>query len=291
MKRPSNGEVRDVPRAGRDQLGEGPLWSQRANALFWTDITGRTVSRLSLEDGGVTRWVVPEMIGWIIEREHASGFIAGFQSGFAELELEPLRIAPIVDPEAHIPENRLNDAKADSRGRIWAGTMPIKADRPTGALYRFDSDRRVTKVDSNYTIANGPALSPDERWLYHTDSALRCVYRFRLHDDGALSERIEFIRFEQDWGVPDGMTVDAEGGLWIAHWGAGRISRFRDDGALDRFIELPASQITSCAFGGDALDRLFVTSAAQGVEHEEYGGALFEVHTGMHGFAPHRFGG
>lgn len=283
--------VRVVRRAQRDQLGEGPVWSPQHNALFWVDILGCRVHRLSLEDEAVTTWNMPEMIGWIIERQHAPGFIAGFKSGFAELSLEPLRIAHIVDPEPQRPGNRLNDAKADRNGRIWAGSMPIDANRPDGALYRFDVDRRVTQVDTGYTIANGPALSPDEQFLYHTDSRAGRIYRFRLQPDGTLCDRIVFIRFEPEWGTPDGMTVDRDGGLWIAHWAGARISRFHDDGALDRSIGLPASQITSCAFAGPELDRLFVTSAAQGVEHEPYAGALFEVQPGVRGFAPNRYGG
>ncbi|MGH8237768.1 MAG: SMP-30/gluconolactonase/LRE family protein [Steroidobacteraceae bacterium] len=283
--------IRVVPRLERDLLGEGPLWSSRENALFWVDICGCAVQRLSLADDGVTRWSLPEMIGWVIERQDAPGFIAGLASGFAELSLEPVTITHIVDPEPQRPGNRLNDAKADTQGRIWAGSMPMAADRADGALYRFDVDRRVTQVDTGYTIANGPALSADENYLYHTDSALGCIYRFRLQADGTLANRTVFIRFESGWGVPDGMTIDRQGGLWVAHWGAGLISRFHEDGRLDRHIELPASQIASCAFAGADLDRMFVTSAAQGAEHEPHGGALFEVQTGMRGFAPNRFGG
>lgn len=283
--------VRIIARPRRDQLGEGPLWSSRENALFWVDIHGRQVHRLSLADDAVTSWDMPEMIGWVIERESAPGFIAGFASGFAELHLEPLNIAAIADPEPHRPGNRLNDAKADSHGRIWAGSMPIDADRPDGALYRLDPDGRVAQMDAGYTIANGPALSPDEAFLYHTDSCARRIYRFRLHPDGTISDRIVFISFEPDWGVPDGMCVDRDGGLWVAHWGAGCISRFNADAMLDRRIHLPASQVTSCAFAGPDLDRLFVTSASQGMEHEPHAGALFEVETGMRGLVPYRFGG
>jgi xylono-1,5-lactonase len=285
------GDVRVIARAKPDLLGEGPLWSPRENALFWVDIVGRRLHRLMLSDEAITSWDMPEMIGWVIERETQPGFIAGFQSGFAELSLEPFGINAIVDPEPHRPRNRLNDAKADAHGRIWAGSMPIEADRPEGALYRFDVDRCFTQVDSGYTIANGPALSPDERFLYHTDSALKLIYRFRLQPDGTLSDRRPFIVFEPQWGKPDGMTVDRAGGLWVAHWGGSRVSRFHDDGRLDCSIFLPASQITSCAFAGADLDRMFVTSAAQGAEDEPHGGQLFEVQTLQRGFVPNRFKG
>ena len=259
--------------------------------MFWVDILERRLHRLALADDTTTSWDMPDMIGWVIEREHSPGFIAGFASGFAYLALEPFNIVHIVDPEPDCDANRLNDAKADSHGRIWAGSMPIDAASPQGALYRFDPDHRLTQVDAGYFVANGPALSPDETWLYHTDSKRGCIYRFRLQPDGTLSDRSIFIRFEPGWGSPDGMTVDVEGGLWVAHWGGSCISRFNDDGTRSRRIELPASQITSCTFGGSELDRLFVTSAADGVENELHAGALFEVETGVRGFAPHRYRG
>jgi D-xylonolactonase len=283
--------VRAIARDRHDVLGEGPIWSAREQAVFWVDILGRKVQRLSLRDDAVACWDMPEMVGWVIEREHAPGFIAGFASGFVELTLEPTRIVPIVDPEPLRPANRLNDAKADCRGRIWAGSMPVAADEPSGALYRFDADRTVTRVDTGYTIANGPALSPDGTTLYHTDSARGVISRFRVDADGTLSERRAFIEFNASWGKPDGMTLDRDGGLWVAHYGGGRISRFHDDGRLDRSIALPASQITSCTFGGSDLDRMFVTSAADGIEHEEHAGALFEVEPQARGWPAHRFAG
>lgn len=279
-----------VEREERDLLGEGLLWSARDQSVYWTDILSPALNRLSLADGTVTRWAMPEMIGWVIERRDAPGFIAGFRSGFAELTLDPLTITPIVDPEPDLPDNRLNDAKADRWGRIWAGSMPLTADRPSGNLYRLDPDRSLTHIDSGYSVANGPAISPDQDWLYHTDTPARQVYRFKLDADGA-HDRTPFIRFEPDWGYPDGMTVDAEGYLWIAHWGGSRVSRFSPDGALDRSIALPASQITNICFAGDALDRMFVTSAADGVSHEDHAGMLFEVESGVLGLPPGQFGG
>ena len=283
--------VRIVERGGQvDTLGEGLWWSARESAVYWTDILAPALNRLSLGDGRTTRWPMPEPIGWVIEREHAPGFVAGFRSGFAELTLDPLGVTPIADPEPDLPGNRLNDAKADRHGRIWAGTMPMEADRPSGSLYRLDPDRTVARVDTGYTVANGPAISPDGRWLYHTDTVPGRVYRFALDEDG-IRDRELHIRFQPGWGKPDGMTVDAEGGLWIAHWGGSRVSRFTPDGALDRQVALPASQITNVCFAGEGLDRMFVTSAATGLEGEAHAGALFEVDPGVRGLPPHRYRG
>jgi sugar lactone lactonase YvrE len=281
-------DVRVVRDSGRSILGEGPLWSERHDAVFWVDILGHRLHRLSIADDVVTRWDMPEAIGWIIERE--TGFIAGMASGFHALTLDPFTVTPIHDPEPDRPDNRMNDAKADAAGRIWAGTMPFSCQGATGALYRLDTDLTCTRVDAPYTIANGPAIAPDGRTLFHTDTALRTIFRFAVHDDGTLGPRTPHIVFARGWGNPDGMTLDADGHLWVAHWGASRITRFDPAGAAERSITLPASQITSMTFAGPDLDRMFVTSAADGVD-EEHGGALFEVDPGCRGLPTLRFGG
>ena len=284
---PDNWRV--IERSRCDLLGEGPLWSARDNALYWVDILGQRVNRLTLSGEQVSSWPMPEPIGWLIERERAPGFIAGFASGFAELALDPIVIKPIADPQPGHPANRMNDAKADSAGRIFAGTK-AEDGQASGALFRLDCDSCITEVDSGYHIANGPAISADGRFLFHTDSALNQIFRLDILPDGSLGPRRLFLTFAPEWGSPDGMTIDAEGHLWVAHWGGSRVSRFRPDATLDRAIALPASQITSCTFAGPHLDRMFVTSAADGVD-EPYGGHLFEVDPGVKGLPTMRFGG
>ena len=130
--------VRIIEGSASSLLGEGPLWSARDNAVYWVDILGRRLRRYSLADESIAAWDMPEPIGWVIERGNAPGFIAGFASGFAELALDPLTIRPIGDPEPHLPDNRMNDAKADPEGRIWAGTMAANCRDVTGSLYRLD---------------------------------------------------------------------------------------------------------------------------------------------------------
>jgi xylono-1,5-lactonase len=161
---------------------------------------------------------------------------------------------------------------------------------PTGAFYRLDTDGGATRVDAPYTIANGPAIAADGSFLLHTDTALSTIFRFAIHDDGSLGPRMPFLTFEDEWGSPDGMTFDADGHLWVACWGASCVTRFDPEGVRERSIALPASQITSCAFAGDALDRMFVTSAGDGVDEAE-GGALFEVDPGCRGLSPQLYRG
>jgi xylono-1,5-lactonase len=285
---------RVVERAGHDVLGEGLWWSARQNAVYWVDILDHAVNRYLLADGSVKRWAMPERIGWLMERRAKPGFIAGFQSGFSELELDPVSIRLLVDPEPHLPGNRLNDAKADQHGHIWAGTMDAALQETTGSLYRLQPDLSLRRMDEGYKITNGPAFSPTQDVMYHTDTGASTVYRFDVTPEGEIGNRREFIKFTSDMGTPDGMTVDAQGYLWIAHWGGSRVSRFTPDGKLDRAIPLPASQITNVTFAGANLDRMFVTSAAKllDLSKEPLAGSLFEVDPGgVRGLPPGLFAG
>ena len=287
----SAGGYRVIDRATRDLLGEGPAWSARRGALLWVDILAPALRSLSLDDGVVTTWDMPEKIGWAIECAGDDRFVIGLKSGFARLDIETLHIERIGHPEPDRPDNRLNDAKVDHAGRIWAGTMDDAEIAASGALYRLDANLQWTRHDDGYRVTNGPTFSPDGTTLYHTDSLARTVYAFDLTVAGALLNKRVFVQFEDTWGYPDGMCTDADGGVWIAHWGGGRVSRFSPDGRLDRSIALPAAQITSCAFAGPALDRMFVTSAAVGVENDALAGALFEVESGSRGIASPPFAG
>jgi sugar lactone lactonase YvrE len=283
---------RVIQRSIRDQLGEGLLWSARQNAVYWVDILAPALHRLSLADETISSWEMPEKIGWVVERRDRPGFIAGLQSGFHQITLDPVVCRPLLDPEPHYPDNRMNDAMVDHLGRIWAGTMDCNAKLETGSLYRLEPDLKLTRQDDGYVVTNGPAVTPGHDFLYHNDTARGIVYRFAFTPGGELRDRTQFLKFPPDWGLPDGMTVDAEGGLWVAHWGGGRVSRFMPDGRLDRMIRLPVSQVTNCVFAGSSLDRLFVTSAALGRPEESLAGALFEVDAGgARGLAPYYFAG
>ena len=282
--------MRIIPRDRCDRLGEGPIWSPTEQALFWVDILGQRLNRLRLADDSVTSWALPEMTGWVIERRAAPGFVAGTKAGIATLTLDPVTVTLLAAPEPDLPLNRLNDAKADAAGRLYFGTMPMACDTPTGSLYRYDPDSTLTRLDSGYSVANGPAISTDGSTLFHTDSVAGRIYRFAVHPDGSLGPRALFRQFGRGEGSPDGMTFDAQGGLWVACWGAGRVVRLLPDASIDAVIALPASQTSSVCFAGDRLDRMFVTSASDGVE-EAAGGALFEVTSGRTGLPAHKFAG
>jgi xylono-1,5-lactonase len=272
-------------------LGEGPVWIPSENAIYFVDIKKPALHRYSLANGATQTWPMPEAICWLIPRFEREGFIAGVNNEFAELSFEPLAIKKFGMPEPQHPGNRLNDAKVDAWGRIWAGTMDDAEKHARGGLYRLDPDRTWHCFDEGYFVANGPTFSPDGYTMYHTDSARRTIYAFDLFSDGHVANRRIFIRFEESWGFPDGMTTDAEGGVWVAHWDGARVSRFTPRGELERSIELPTPRITSCVFAGENLERMFVTSASVGLEGDPLAGALFEVEPGVRGAYQYLFGG
>lgn len=280
---------RMIARDGADMLGEGTIWSARDDAVYWVDILAPALNRLSLKDGAVERWAMPEPLGWVAERA-GGGFIGGFKSGFAEISLDPLTITPIGDPEPDLPGNRMNDGKTDAQGQIWCGTMDMAEESDSGSLYRLTPDLVWQQMDTGYRVPNGPAFSPCGKWLYHSDTARRVMYRFARTADG-IADRQPFISFTDADGYPDGMTVDADGHIWVAHWGGGRISRFTPDGKLDRAIALPARQVTNICFAGPDLDRMFVSSAAIGLDATPCDGGLFEVDCGVRGLPTHLFAG
>lgn len=276
-----------------NELGEGPCWVAEESALYWVDIFGRSIHRLDIRDGSTRTWRLEEPVGFIAPCAGDKGFLVGLQSGIHSLHLSPFRLEPLCDPEHDDANTRFNDGKVDAGGNLWAGTMDLQQARPTGALYRFDRTLDWVRVDDGYLGTNGPAFSPDGRTLYHADSPRRLIYRIVLDETGkTIEEKSVFLEFEDPaWGEPDGMTTDRDGCLWLAHWDGGRISRFDPSGKLMSHIRMPASRITSCAFGGPDLDRLFVTSARFGRHEEPAAGALFEVETDTRGNVSTRFGG
>lgn len=283
--------VRVIERDVRDRLGEGLMWSPARQRLYWVDIQAPALHWLDLTHGAIGGIAMPEAIGWAIERTGGQDLVVGLKSGFAFLDPDTGRLSPIGDPEPERPHNRLNDAKADRWGRIWAGSKDDRDTDASGALYRLDPNLTWSRHDDGYGVTNGPTFSLDGRTLYHTDSPERTVYAFTLSEDGLLSDKRTFLTFEEEWGYPDGMTTDDAGGIWIAHWGGARISRFHPDGGLDRTIALPATNITNICFAGPRLDRMFVTSSCQDVEGEPLAGALFEVEADARGLPAGMFGG
>ena len=278
----------------RALLGEGPVWVEAEQALYWLDIKGKKIFRLA-ETGEVTAWDTPMRVGSIAPRR-GGGFIAGTEHGFAEIALDAGRFDIVHDPEPGLPSNRFNDGKTDRSGRFWAGTMDDEEKAATGSLYRLDADRGCRTIDSGYKVTNGPAFAPDGSRMYHSDSALQRIYAFDLDEDGEAGERRLFASFSERDGYPDGMTVDSEGCLWVAFWDGWCIRRLSPEAEVIETIKVPVQRPTSCAFGGPGLDRLYVTSARIGLDADALAmqpcaGGLFLLHTGAFGIAQMPFAG
>ena len=279
------------------ELGEGPLWDDARQRFLVVDVEGRAIHAWAPGSAVSQRWDVPERIGWLIARRDGDGFIAGLQSGFAHLWLEPaLRLEPIGSSHPGQGAVRLNDAKADGWGRIWAGSMHCDDfSRADGQLARLDIDGSIHVVERGLHVCNGPAITPDGQWLFHTDSYKGRIDRYRLDAQGALGEKTLWKQFDARQGTPDGMCFDAEGRLWIAFWGGGCVRRFSVEGELLQQIDLPPRQITSVAFGGADYATLLVTSARAGLsaaalQAQPLAGATFLLRPGVRGLPALGFG-
>ncbi|MFK3861371.1 SMP-30/gluconolactonase/LRE family protein [Pseudoalteromonas rhizosphaerae] len=270
-------------------LGEGPYYSASLKCLFWVDILDKLLYRFDCQQQTVCRYPMEQAICWIMETTEQR-LIAGFERGIYYLDnntFQPSELYPLATLAVN---NRLNDAKTDRNGHVFFGTMDKHEQHNTGALYRFGQQQTPTIVDSNYVISNGPAISKNGRILYSTESSTRTIYQFDLNEQGELSNKRVFVKFDETMGFPDGMTVDNDNHLWVASWNGHGLYRFCENGSIVHFYRLPAPRITSLTFFGDDLTTIAVTSARTGLEPEilkqyPYSGAVFILQADIQGIA------
>jgi len=280
-------------------LGEGTCWSPRQQALWWVDILGRTLHRYRPGDGARQSWSFDEEISAVAERADAPGLVMTLRRGLASFDPDAdATVRYLQMPEQEPPGNRFNDGKCDAAGRFWGGTMDFACKLPTGALYRFGPGGECVRHELGFAVTNGPTWSRDGRTMYFNDTTRGVVCAFDFDPvPGALSNRREWLRFAAGDGFPDGMTADAAGRLWIAHWGGSCIScHDPESGAELGRLTLPASQITNCCFGGPELRTLYITSArvdlsAAQLDREPLAGGLFAIELDAAGVAPSLFRG
>ncbi len=287
-----------------DQLGESALWCSRDRVVYWLDVPMPSqLHRWNPETGEHQTWPMPEMITALAVREQG-GLLVASHHGLNFFDPVSGQLEKVAAPEADRPSNRSNDGAADRAGRFWLGTMgnnmgpnaePLPIQEAAGALYRIDPDLSVHRQVSDVTISNTVCWSPDNRTMYFADTPTGWIFSYAYdHETGELGARTDFARHER--GHPDGSTVDAEGYLWNARWDGSCVIRFAPDGSVDRIVELPASLVTSCCFGGDALDRLYITTARYGLDAEQMkkqpeAGGLFVVEPVVKGLPDPRFAG
>lgn len=252
-------------------LGEGPVWVARDAALWFVDIKEHRVHRFDPASGDHRSWTAPCQVGWVLPADDGC-FLAGLQRGVARFDPATGDFAVVATPEADRPGNRLNDATVDAAGRIWFGSMDDGEQASTGRLYAYEAGRVRDSGLAPVPITNGPAIAPDGRILYHTDTLGRVIHAVPLHDDGTLGRPRVFATVDPADGSPDGCTIDAEGGLWTGLWGGWRARRYAPDGAVEREVRFPVANVTKIAFGGPDLATAYATTARKGLDAAELAG-------------------
>ena len=289
--------VQVVLEAG-NTLGEGIVWCERAQALYWTDIHAATLWRYAPASGETRQWALPERLASFALCEADGWLLLALASRLAFFRLADGALHTLHEVEPQLP-TRCNDGACDRQGRFVFGTLHEPADggakQPIGGFWRLNADLALEKLPlEGVAISNSIAFSPDGGTLYYCDSIARTI-RCCAYGDTLGPSRL-FADLRDTAGEPDGSCVDADGGLWNAQWGLGRVVRYRADGQLDRVVPVPASQPTRPAFGGATLDMLYVTSARDGLDAdalkaEPSAGALFAAQVGVRGLPEPRFAG
>lgn len=285
--------------SSRDRVGEGPLWSMEEQALYWVDILGCRFHRYCPSSGAWDIYTVDAYVGSLGLRA-SGGLVLATGKGFALYDMSTRTISWLAQPEFDAARMRFNDGKVDCRGRFWAGTMSLRdADFSLrqGSLYRLDPDCTAHRMDTGYALINGLAWSPDNTRMYVVDSVFQSIdlYDFDA-DTGAIARRRPFLDTSQEPGVPDGLTVDAEGALWVAYWDGWKIVRYDAAGNRLSQIDLPVQCPTSCAFGGPDLNECYITSAWEELDEgqqvaQPLAGDLFTIRPGVTGLPSSLFHG
>ncbi len=274
----------------RADLGEGVFWHALDQAVYWVDIYQSNLHRITadgerktLHFAGLLSAAVPCNRG---------GLIATLQSGIHHLDTESGVATLIRELESDLTDNRFNDASSDQRGQFWFGSMDDNQLQASGSFYRMSATGECAKIESFGTciISNGPAISCDDDTIYFTDTTAGKIYRAAINASGEPEAIALHIDFDDQPGHPDGMCCDTAGGLWICHFDGHRVTRFRPDGSPDFHIELPVPNITKCAFGGDDMQTLYMTTARVGmsdkaIESYPLAGGLFATRVDFSGTA------
>ncbi|MFO1170159.1 MAG: SMP-30/gluconolactonase/LRE family protein [Hyphomicrobiaceae bacterium] len=261
----------------RDKLGESVLWHPGEQSLYWIDLMQPTVRRMKGGTGEPQSWPI-RGTGTLGSLTFASGgrLMLAIDQGLVLFDPATGNMEPFVDPNDQREGVIYNDSKIDRDGRLWLGNYDKAESEPTGVLYCVYPDGRFRLADSGIAVTNGPAISPDGGTLYLSDTTGKRILRHSIdRATGRLSHRRLFATI--DPGMPDGLTIDAAGRLWVAHYGGGCITRLMPDGTVDRVIELPTANVTSTCLGGPKLTTLYITTAEVPANPGPLDGALFCV--------------
>jgi sugar lactone lactonase YvrE len=281
----------------KDSLGEGPIWDPRHRCLWWVNINGPELQSYDPVTRAHRRFALPGTHVGSFALRASGGLVLSIDRGLSAFDPASGICTPLLTVETAPDGNRLNDGRCDRRGRFWVGTMGISERGETGSLYRIGADRQVARQFGGVVIPNSTAFSPDDRTMYFADTPQKKIWAYDFDiEAGTIANRRVFVDMRDHPGYPDGSCVDADGYLWNAEYGGGRVVRYSPDGKIDRVVKVPASQTTCCAFGGDTLRTLFITSATQRMtadqlKAEPEAGALFAVDIGVRGLPEAMFKG
>ncbi len=270
----------------RNTLGEGPLWNAKEQAIYWVDIDEKKIQRYFLNTKKYEVFDLPIKICLMAFRSQG-GMILGTENGLYFWDPKNRKLEFITHPETGKTEARFNDGKVDRKGRLWAGTMTFEG--ATSSLYRLDHDLSVHQMETGLTISNGIGWSLDNKIMYLVDSNRYVIYAYDFNfDTGAISNRRSFVQMSERIGIPDGLTVDSEGCIWVAIYGGWKVMRYDADGKVIDQFEFPVSKPSSCMFGGKNLDELYVTTISEGLSAEDklkqpMAGNLFMIKTNVKG--------
>ena len=275
------------------KLGEGTLWVKDQNSIYFVDIKKKRIFSLNIKTKKKKIFKVNKEIGFIAHFKKQI-FILGLQGEIRIQNLKTKKILKSINIEPKIELNRINDGKTDPKGNLWFGTMDnLERKIEKGSLYKLDKNLNLKKIDKNYRITNGPAFI-DQFNFYHTDSGKKIIYKIKINKKNEIIKKNIFKKFTFNEGSPDGMTLDKNNNLWVAHYHGACVSVFDSKAKLIHRIQLPAKNITNCAFGGQNNNELFITSATKGMNKAElrkfrYSGFLFSVKTNTKGFVQKKF--
>lgn len=280
----------------KSKLGEGAFWDHRNQRLYWVDIDGLKVHIFDPSTKVNKSFDTPSQVGTVVPKNMDQAVIA-LADGIYTLDTNTGAITLLSDVEADMPENRFNDGKCDPNGNLWIGSMNIKQDSPKANLYRVDATGKTTKMLDSITISNGIVWTKDKKTMYYIDTPTGNIraFDFDTESSSISNERVAVV-VPGSLGYPDGMTIDEEDKLWVGLWNGNSVGRFDPlSGKLMSKIEVPAHNVTSCSFGGENFETLYITTASVDMtdeEHEKYplAGSLFEVKPGVKGVAGNFFG-
>lgn len=285
----------EVAIRGEAVLGEGPRWDAEARRLLWVDIEAGELHLFDPASGEDRVLPLGSRVGAAAPMG-GGGVLVALADRLATVDPETRAVRTLVEIP-HDESMRLNDGACDPAGRLWVGSMALDFAPGVASLYRYSHAGGLDRVLSDVTLSNGIGWTPDGRGMYYVDSM---TYRIDLFDfdveTGAISARRPFAAIERGAGIPDGLAVDDEGGVWVALWGGGAVRRYDPAGTLDRVVAVPATQVTACCFGGDDGRSLYVTSASTGLTAEQLreqplAGCVFVADPGVSGPPAQPFAG